>query len=627
MSPRIEITAEQIAALEAQRAEIAQLSSTDAVNEALGYDPDMERPTNKERGSENFLRGERRRVELLDKVKSGTPLNKAREQMGLPETTYRSWRRRYRRWATAMDAARSQLVVAGESQRWDGRPGSFAAAYFGMTYAWFQLMWINEVNRLPPGSILMSLWPPEHGKTTVFENYANEMLALHPDYRITVATESQNIARKILARVRNRMERGGPTPAYVARFGPFAPQYGGERGIAQPWGADHFNVFRKSAHDERDYSMQALGVGSSIVSTRCDHLHCDDLQSVKTFTPARTDKLEEWFRQDALSRPGEHGKTTIAGTRVGDDDIYERLEADDDLIEHDILKVLKFPAILTDHATGAQRPLFPERYNLDQLERQRRKVGQEAWDRNYMQAPGVSRKKHTTFTEEDLDACKRSQYSLEQRPTPGSVCYVGLDPALGSKNCIIAVEVTATGKLIVRHVREDVGFQRNEQIMSALRAVVNWCNATARVSDVVIESKNFQQGLSRDERLRDMQRTMGFNVSEHLTGINKYDEDIGVPSMASSFISEEILLPWAGDDLTRAEVGELIRQLRKWKPGQRGSRLRQDRVMALWFVWILWRNRWKGRSDAGRVDPGGFKRQGIPWGPTGSGLLVPTRSA
>ena len=134
---------------------------------------------------------------------------------------------------------------------------------------------------------------------------------------------------------------------------------------------------------------------------------------------------------------------------------------------------------------------------------------------------------------------------------------------------------------------------------------------------------NFQKGLANDERLMDMRIKHGFAMRPHLTGSNKYDENIGLASMVGSFLRGEIVLPWAEDDLTRHEVGELVRQLRAWRPARRGNKLRQDRVMALWFMWILWRSRWKGQGIEA-AKSGAWKRQGIPYAPTRAGLIMPT---
>lgn len=568
-----------------------------------------------------YLEAQARKAAFIDLVREGHTIAQAlsHHTVGVTHSAYKKWRERDPHFAINVDIARAGRDAAVGT--WNGTHASFAETYFGMTYAWFQALYIEELEKLPPGNILMALWPPEHGKTTTYENYASEKLATDPEWRGTVASENLTIATKIVSRIKNRLEPEGPFPKFVSDWGPFKPQSGqGSSGkIAQPWGSTYFNVFKKSAHDERDYSLMALGFGSSIVSTRTDHLHIDDIQSTKTLS--QTNKIESWFRQDALSRPGEHGKTTIAGTRVGEDDFYERIADDPEL--DGILKVMRFKAVMTDGVTGEQKALWPERYNLDQLDRQRRKVGQEAWDRNYMQEPGASNTSRT-FSDDAIEAALNPNLSLRHRVNAGNIVYIGLDPALGGVNCLIACEVSPEGQLIVRRIREDSNLQQNEQIMAALGETVEWCNISGgRVSDVVIESMVFQRGLARDERLQDLSRWHGFATREHLTGWNKYDENIGVASMVSSFLSGEIVLPWAEDDLTRNEIGELIRQLKAWKPGKRGTKLRQDRVMALWFVWILWRSRWK-TSNVSMGNPDAWRRRGLPYFGTQSGLVLPT---
>lgn len=579
--------------------------------------------TSNRKRDEQSHEARRRRNNFLDLIKEGhsIPQALAHPSVGVSNSAYKKWRERDKHFAAEVDIARAgRDSVVGA---WNGTNASFFQTYFGVTLSWFQLLFIEELERTPPGNILMALWPPEHGKTTTYENYASMKLARNPEWRGTIASENLTIAQKILGRIKNRMEPEGPYPLYVSEWGPFKPQTGMGTGnkVSQPWGSTYFNVFKKQTQDERDYSLMALGFGSSIVSTRTDHLHIDDLQSTKTLS--QTDRMESWLRQDALSRPGEYGVTTIAGTRVGEDDIYSRIEDDPDL--DGILKVMKFKAIMTDYSdinNPVEKALWPERYNLDQLDRQRRKVGQEAWDRNYMQNPGASNTSRT-FTDQAIEASLNPLLSLGHRCSLGSIVYAGLDPALGSNNVVIACEATQDGRLIVRRIREDIGLQQNEQIMAALGETVEWCNiAGARVTDVVIESMAFQRGLARDERLQELAFRHGFACREHLTGWNKYDENIGVASMVSSFLTGEIVLPWAEDDYTRNEIGELIRQLKAWKPGKRGTKLRQDRVMALWFVWILWRSRYKN-VDPSMGNPQAWKRDSLAYGGGRPGLILP----
>lgn len=544
------------------------------------------------------------------------------QEVGVTFSAYEKWRAKYPHFRVEVDRVRGSFVPE-KDRPWNGTRQHFALKYFGMNYTTFQASFLDEIDTMPPGNIVMALWPPEHGKTTTYENFATQELATNPNWRGTVASENILIARKIVGRIRNRLEQAGPLKKLVKDFGPFRPDTGLGRAVlsSQPWSSQYFNVYKKQDHDERDYSMLALGFGSSIVSTRTDHLHIDDIQSLKTLD--RTDKIEDWFRQDALSRPGEHGKTSVVGTRVGEDDFYERIADDPEL--SGILKVMKFKAIMTDYtdpANPVQKPLWSERYTLDMLDRQRRKVGQEAWDRNYMQEPGVSRR-DATFLDEHFDLCYDTNISLRDRPKEGAVLYVALDPALGGMNCLMSFEI-AHKKMILRGIREASNLRANEQIMQELNAVVFEMNKTARVTDVVIESMNFQRGLARDERLQEMQRHYGFAVREHLTGWNKYDENVGIPSMVTSFIKGDIVLPWAADDYTRHEVGELIRQLKAWKPRQRGNKHRMDRVMALWFAWILWQQRWKSTPDGSHGQ--GWKRN-VPWSGTKSGLIIPVGAA
>ena len=567
-----------------------------------------------------YYEAEQRRRNIIVHLRTGKSVNEACELEGITYYTYAAYRQRFPQFAAKCDEAR-QLSQLGTSAGYDGSAASFITQFFGHAPTWFQLMFINELERTPPGNILLVLWPPEFGKTTTFENHASRKLALDPSFRFLCASESKSIAQKILGRVMDRMDPNGAAPEYVERFGPFMPQTGDGR-ARQAWSDIRFTVRGARKTDERDYSMLAVGAGSkNIVSTRTDHAHVDDIQSTNTI--AQTNKFVNWFRQDLLSRPGESGITTVCGTRVAEGDFYEAL-MDDPELDSSIMKVLRFPAIITDHDTGEEKSLWPEKWPLEKLERQKKKVGAEAWDRNYMQNPGVSSRGRGTFDKESVEPCKNSDISLQHYPSPNSIVYVGVDPALGGKNCILAVEATPDYRLIVRRIIEDVDFKTNSQIIDRLAHTVDYCSQEgAQVTDVVIEAMAFQKGLIHDENLLELRDYWGFNIRDHLTGWNKYDPDIGVPSMAESFRKREIVLPYAEDNYTRFEIDELCRQLYAWKPGVRGNRLRQDRVMALWFCWIMWRERWK-QPTGSIANNEGWRKDALPYKATRSGLLLPS---
>lgn len=589
------------------------------------YDERDEHPKSTMVGHKHYKEGLERRRRIMHFVSQGYAVKDAVAEAGISNSAYEQYRRKYPKWGAQITMLRQKSVMATDGVLDTGNPAGFVAKYFHMNITWFQLLFMQELEKLPMGDILMVLWPPEHGKTTTFENYANMKLAGTPEHRFLVASENRGIAQKILGRVMDRMNPMGPTPEYVGAYGPFAPQSGG--GIAQlrqPWTDTKFSVYKARSSDERNYSMEAVGINGSIVSARTDHLHVDDAQSVKTLSQSK--KMTDWFRQDALSRPSESGITSICGTRVGEGDFYEELLNDVEL--DGIMKVIRLPAIITDHDTGEITPLDTSRHTLESLDRMRRKVGQERWDQNWMQNPGASTLGKGTFIKGMLEQCKDSDRSLEHHCgdeglVQSPIVYIGVDPALGGKNVVMAVEVRPGGVLIPRRIREDAGFSRNEQIMEAIESVVRWCELTGNVTDVVIEEKNFQLGLKNDDRMTEMAEKWGFTVRGHMTGWNKYDEDIGVASMATSFIKKEVVLPWANDTLTRYEIGEFVRQLLAWKPGARGSKLRQDYVMAFWFVWMLWRSRRKSIEHLGSDTSGQFQRQTAGWQMSPRGLVVP----
>jgi hypothetical protein len=535
-------------------------------------------------------------VRLL--VENDGSVAKTLQQMDWGKAAYMKMRARWPEFAAKVDAARGLDVSDGFT--YSGDFGLFRLEFFGFDTPWFHRLIVNflEGDEKQGGSITLVLLPPEHGKTTLLEDYDCFKLAMDPNFSITVGSERQEMARKVLRRVRFRMEEGGPAPEFVGRFGPFAPQKGIQnfRG-AQPWGADFFDVFKKRDHDEREYSMQALGANSQIAGTRADLLQADDITSLKNYN--QTEGLVEKFRQDWLSRPGTTGRTVIVGTRVGEMDFYETLETEG-IIDH----LVKLPAINDDGEY-----LWPERYSPADYERMRRNVGEDAWWRNYMQKPKAAG--DATFTEEALEKSCRPWLTLDNIVLPEWPIYIGIDPALGGV-CAISAWQHAANELRLVAARTITNLSRAEQIMQELEAMVLMLRdpeRQVRVTDVIIETNAFQKGLANDERLVELSDRHNFNIMPHVTGKNKHDELIGLAQMERSMRQGQIVLPFGDDDRTRAIVEPLLQEMRSWRPEKRGNRLRQDRLMSMWFVWILWRNRLGHRHD---VDQSSHKIEPIP---------------
>ena len=463
-----------------------------------------------------------------------------------------------------------------EVRSWGGFAG-FRKLFFGMDTAWFQNEVVKTLETSEPGSITLILLPPEHGKTSLLEDWVCFKLATMPEFRVVYASERQAHARKVIKRIKNRMHPEGPARDYEQRFGPFVPQTG-EDAHPQAWNQDYFDVWRRLASDERDYNMVGLGFGSAVAGTRCDLLVLDDVQSLKSIN--LTDKLIDEFRQDWLSRPGSHGRTVILGTRVGEGDFYEEL-IDLELVDH----LVKFPAV--DYKG---RFLWPEHYSPKDYARMERNAGPAAWARNYQQKPTAASER--TFTEDDLKTASDSMHRFGHKPAHIEglhTAIVGHDPGFGV-NAFYVGGITPE-KLVDLDWRTDTGLTSTAQMGQILRDLcLHWRGQGVRVAHLVMEDKAFQHGLLRDEAILAVQREFGFTISGHqTTGQSKLDDDLGVAAMARSFRVGEIVMPGADDPDTIRARAAMDAELASWRPNKRGAKLRQDLVMARWFAWMRWR--------------------------------------
>ena len=408
-----------------------------------------------------------------------------------------------------------------------------------------------------------------------------------------MVSEREFHGRKMIARIKNRMSPAGPARAFVRRFGPFEPQAGGAAHRVQAWAAGYMDVYRKGESDERDFNMVSVGIGSAIQGSRCDLMILDDVQSLRSL--AQTETYTELIRQDFLSRTGAFGRVVAIGTRVGNDDVYERLE------EAGIVdKVIRFPAL--DH-NGAW--LWPERYSPTNYARMRRNVGEEAWARNYQQAPTASSLNH--FTAEMLADASNPLRSVRQPVGEGwRGIIVGVDPGFGT-NAIVACAYD--DKVLAPWAwRIDEGLTNNTQIVDAIEALVASITDPAHpvaLTDVMFEDKAFQKGLLDDDAVMDLKRRTGCFIRGHQTGANKYDPMFGVPSMANSIMRLEMSLPGAADHWTDAARSSLDTQLTRWRPLVRGTKLTQDLTMALWFAWLRWRQKLPAINQAPVIHIGG----------------------
>lgn len=505
--------------------------------------------------------------------------------------SYYRWRQSVPRFADEVDRIREGGLIAADPKTIGSYVNNFPAFrknFFGFDTYYHQRRIVDAIENSPRGRITMVLCPPEHGKTTVLEDYMCFKLALDPNFRITYVHESNNFAKRVLRRVSHRMVDVDGFGKYIGMFGPFYKE--GQEKLGKPWTAEHLTVV-KAEHDERDYSLQVRGWTSSVQGTRTDLLLVDDVQALKSLN--QTERIAETLRQDFFSRPGKEGKIVMVGTRVGMNDVYEFFLNDPGL--GDLIDLVQMPAMSPE-----DEPLCPEMWSAEDLALKRKVVGEEAWWRNYQQSPLSSGSQ--TFNSELVDACKSEEAVVCVKP-PDTTVVLGVDPALGGGNAVFAGAYTRDTFQIV-DVRLDYGLGQTEQILDAIQDFAVRYNPL----DVVIETAALQRGIARDERLQSMARLYGFRIKEHETAGRKSDPIMGVASMASSFIRQEIIIPW-GTQLAEARLTPLLAELISWRPDIATRHLKQDTVMAMWFAWRHWM---EARQQIG-FDMSQWDFAGLPW--------------
>jgi len=532
-----------------------------------------------------------RRDSFLAAMMAGATVTQACERLNIPYMTYAKWRQREPEFKAAVDVLRSQGMVA-DPATWSGDFVSFRKSFFGFDTYWHQARIVDAIESASPQSVTMILVPPEFGKTTLLEDYTNFLLGPRDaNMRITIVSEGQPHARKLLRRVQGRMADTTRASGYIARFGPF--YVAGQEKQGKPWSADFFTVNRAD-HDERDYSLEARGWRSAVAGTRTDLLLVDDIQSRRSLN--LTTAMVETFRQDFLTRPGKDGRTIIVGTRVGRGDFYEAL-LDAGIVE----RLVKLPATNADGES-----LCPQMWPDEALAKKRLQVGEETWWRNYMQAPRLSGTE--VFTEKMVEAAKDHRVIGAVNRGVGRIC--ACDPALVGRAGFVTAAYSADSFEVTDAL--SVG---NLATVEAILGHLETLAVKHRYETLVVEGVAFQRALVYDERLAALGRRYGFRIVGHTTGLNKLDEAIGVARMPSSFITGEISIPY-GDEATRSVMDHLVEELTTWRPDIKTKHLRQDLVMALWFAWLYWQ---RVRASMG-MSPQGWHRPGLPWAPS-SNLL------
>ncbi|MFF6988371.1 hypothetical protein [Streptomyces sp. NPDC010273] len=450
--------------------------------------------------------------------------------------------------------------------------------------------------------------PPEHAKsTTLTVNYVVWRIIQDPNVRILLISKTQDMAKKFLLSIKERLAE---SEAYLELQQAFGPPGGFAEGSAS-WTADRIYVAGRTA-GEKDPTVQAVGIGGHIYGSRCDLAIMDDC--VDHTNHQAFEKQISWIQNQVGSRVADAGgRMLLIGTRMETVDLYseilkpqyyaEGVSPWTYLTQPAVLEfgedpetwVTLWPKTNRPPVTIAARKLVQQddnglwpMWNGRALAKKRRKMSPRNWSMVYMQDQVAD---DAVFKQEDVQGCvDRARYpgrmvdgvpEHRRYGMDGLVVVAGLDPA--AAGCTAMVVVGLDRRSGVRWVLDVVN--RRGMPPHEMRSEIERLTERYGISEWRVEKNAYQASITQDQLIRTFLSARGCLMTPHHTNTNKWDADFGVASMAPLFEGSKdgsnlIRLP----SQTRSEsVRALIEQLCSWFPETKGL---TDTVMALWFAEI-----------------------------------------
>lgn len=203
--------------------------------------------------------------------------------------------------------------------------------------------------------------PPRHSKTETLLHYVP--WRLHRDARSEIAycTYEANLAYTKSRRMRELAEATGIQFKRAAR-----------------------NV--KEWETLQGGKLIATGVGGPITGKGAKLLIIDDpiKNREEAESPVIRQKIWDWFTSTALTRVEPGGSVIVCHTRWHDDDLIGRIQ--NEFTGDQAWTGIHFPAV-TEYPDGRRRALWPSRWNLAELDKKRRLVGEYDWSSLYQGQP------------------------------------------------------------------------------------------------------------------------------------------------------------------------------------------------------------------------------------------------
>lgn len=562
---------------------------------------------------------------MISALKKGFSIDDACRAAQRSRSAYQYYRDNFPDWRDQVDVILAQRTndLVAKRENMPEFP-EFCSKYLGTELNWHHRQWFDLLEGRAPSNLhprqiyvpgetdqILINTPPEHAKsTTLTINYVTYRICQDPNIRILIISRTQDMAKKFLHAIKERLAENAAYAELQATFGPPGGFASGDT-----WAQTAIRV-NGSDSGEHAYTVQAVGVGGQIYGTRADLAIMDDCVDHTNFQ--QFESQITWIQNQVGTRVADSGgQMILIGTRIESVDLYSEVLKDHYYVDGESpWTYLTQPAVL-EYADSPKdwQTLWPitnrppvsvkgrriameagwpnadgwwPMWDGEALQRKRRKMSARNWSMVYMQDQVSD---DSVFSMEAVQGCvDRARYpgimvdgasQHRRHGMEGLYVVAGLDPAASGFTAMVVVGMDRqTG---VRWILEVIN--RRALPPHEMRTEIERLTDKYRINEWRIEKNAYQGAIVQDQLIRNMLHARGCVINPHHTDSKKWDPDFGVASMASLFEGWEtgknlVRLPCQ----TRSEpIRNMIEQLCSWFPETRGL---TDVVMAWWFAEI-----------------------------------------
>ena len=223
----------------------------------------------------------------------------------------------------------------------------------------------TKIAKQKKGRLIINM-PPRHTKSEFASVYYPAwIIGKFPKMKLMQVSHNAELAARFGSKVRNLVD----SPQYKQIFGDVRLREDSK--AKGRWETNHGGEY------------YAAGVGGSITGRGADLLIIDDPHTEQDIlSDTAMEKAYEWYSSGPRQRLQPGGSILLVMTRWAEDDLTGRLIKAQTEVKADKWKLISFPAILP-----SGEPVWPEYWNLEELEKVKASISIRNWNAQYMQDP------------------------------------------------------------------------------------------------------------------------------------------------------------------------------------------------------------------------------------------------